>query len=100
MIKQLLKVSHKPYIRCLLSAILTIVVLCFSYQSWLSRDIVVSFTANSVKNIEYQIFYTADKKQSFNANQSVRKNVKSGKQKVEMVLPITKVAKFCFDFVH
>lgn len=100
MIKQLLKVSHKPYIRCLLSAILTIIVLCFSYQSWLSRDIVVSFTANSVKNIEYQIFYTADKKQSFNANQSVRKNVKSGKQKVEMVLPITKVAKFRFDFGH
>lgn len=100
MLKRLMKLSDKPYIRCMLAILLTVAVLWGSSLSWLSRRIVVSFISNSVKNIEYQIFYTEDSKQSFNAEQSVRKIVKSGKREVEIVLPAKKIVRFRFDFGH
>ena len=100
MIKKLMKLSDKAYISCTLAMLLTIAVLWGSSLSWMSRHIVVSFISNSVKNIEYQIFYTEDKKQSFNSEQSVRKIVKSGTREVEIVLPVKKIVRFRFDFGH
>ncbi|MBQ8482107.1 MAG: hypothetical protein IJ532_06190 [Alphaproteobacteria bacterium] len=100
MVKKLMKLSGKPYIRCTLAVLLTLVVLWAASLSWLTRNIVVSFISDSVKNIEYQVFYTEDKKQSFNAEQSVRKNVNSGKQEVKIVLPVKKIVRFRLDFGH
>ena len=77
--------------------LLTCVVIYFTSALLLSKNIVVSFNAEAKKEIQYQVFYTEAKGQGMNEKQSVRKNIKSGSQKVEILLPIEKIVKIRLD---
>ncbi|MBR1601149.1 MAG: hypothetical protein IJ677_06170, partial [Alphaproteobacteria bacterium] len=98
--KKILKILSKPYIRCITAILLTVSMLWLSSSLWFDRCVTIAFTSDSVKNIEYQVFYTEEQNKSFSANNSVRKNIKSGNQRVEIVLPITKIVRFRLDFGH
>ena len=97
MIKSIKKISKKHYIQCGLAILLTGLVLYYTAELWLSKNVVVSFNAEAEKDITYQVFYTETNGQSFNEKQSVRQNAKSGAQLVEIVLPIEKIIKFRLD---
>ena len=97
MIKILDKLSRKHYIQCGLAVLLTCIVLYFTSVLWLNKNIVVSFNANAEKDIQYQVFYTEDNGQNFDEKQSVKKKVKTGKQRIAIVLPIQKILNFRLD---
>lgn len=92
------KLLRKHYIQCGLAVVLTSLVLWFTSSLWYQKAIIVSFDAIADKDIEYQVFYTEADGQIFNQKQSVRKTVKKGKSKVEILLPIEKIMKFRLDF--
>ncbi len=61
------------------------------------ENITVTFNSYAEKDIEYQVFYTEARGQSFNGNRSVKKNVAAGKQTVEIELPIKYINRFRLD---
>lgn len=91
-------ITQKSYIRCFVAGFLTLIVLWASSAVWLSGDITVSFNSKSTKDIDYQVFYTDKKGQSFNATQSQKMKVKAGAQNVSFILPIEKLVLFRLDF--
>ncbi len=97
MIKSIKKISKKHYIQCGLAVLLTGIILYFTSSLWSYKNIVVSFNTKLSKDIQYQVFYTEASGQSFNGDQLVRKDVKSGTQRVEIVLPIEKIVRFRLD---
>ncbi|MBQ4400232.1 MAG: hypothetical protein II830_02930, partial [Alphaproteobacteria bacterium] len=97
MIKMLDKISRKHYIQCGLAILLTGLVLYFTSALWSSRAVMVFFNAEAKKDIQYQVFYTEESGQYFNEKQSVKKPIKSGSQKVEILLPIEKIVKIRLD---
>ena len=97
MIKSIKKISKKHYIQCGLAVLLTGLVLYFISALWYSNAIIVSFNAEAKKDITYQVFYTGESGQTINEKQSVKKPIKSGNQKVEILLPIEKIMKFRLD---
>ena len=68
-----------------------------SFGLWGKKGMTVSFDAEAVKDLQYQVFYTTEEKGKFNEKQSVRKIVKKGKSKIEIVLPIDEIVKFRLD---
>ena len=64
---------------------------------WGKKTMIVSFDAEAVKDLQYQVFYTTEEKGKFNEKQSVKKIVKKGKSRVEIVLPIDEIVKFRLD---
>ncbi len=97
MLKSIQKISHKHYIQCGLAVLLTGIILYFTASLWSYKNIVVSFNTKLSKDIQYQVFYTEASGQSFNGDQLVRKDVKSGTRRVEIVLPIEKIVRFRLD---
>ncbi len=97
MIKSIKKISKKHYIQCGLAVLLTGLVLYITSALWFNKEVIVSFNTEAKKEIYYQVFYTEANGQNFNEKQSVRKNIKSGSQKVEILLPIEKTMKFRLD---
>lgn len=90
------KLKKKCYIQCGLAVILTGIFLVVLCSLWTKRQFVVSFDATSVKNIEYQVFYT--KTQEFNQKQSIKKRIPKGTHHVKIILPIKKIKRLRFDF--
>ena len=97
MIKSIKKISKKHYIQCGLAVLLTGLVLYFTSALWYSKAVIVSFNAEAKKEIQYQVFYLEANGQNFNEKRSVRKKIKSGNQKVEILLPIEKIVKIRLD---
>ena len=91
------KLKKKHYIQCGLAVLLTSIALYLTPFLWVNREIIVSFDAEAFKNIEYQLFYTEDKGQKFNRDQSIKKYVKKGASKVNIVLPIEKIVMLRLD---
>ncbi len=97
MIKSIKKISKKHYIQCGLAVLLTGLVLYFTSALWSNKAVIVSFNAEAKKDINYQVFYTEAKGQGMDEKHSVRKNIKSGSQKIEILLPIERVVKIRLD---
>lgn len=97
MLKALNDIPRKQWIQYVLTVLLTVVIVYFSSAVWY-RGIVLSFNAQSDKNIQYQVFYTETTEQDFNEKQSVKKYVIDGFQKVKIGLPIGKIAKLRLAF--
>lgn len=97
MIKSIKKISKKHYIQCGLAILLTGLVLYFTSALWSNKAVIVSFNAEAKKEIQCQVFYTEANGQGFNEKQSVKKPIKSGNQKVEILLPIERIVKIRLD---
>ena len=89
-----LKDNFIPYI---LAVILSCFFLLITSSLWQNKNIIVSFDAETVKDITFQVFYTEKKDQRFSGEQSIKKGMKAGKSNVEIVLPIDKIVKFRLD---
>lgn len=57
----------------------------------------VSFTSQAAQPIDYQVFYTASPDRSFNPEEKVTQNIKTGKQQVNILIPSAKVLRFRLD---
>ena len=87
------KLPHKHYMQYLLAAILTVVIFYFTSAWWCGNVVVVSFDAEAKKDIQYKLFYDETTAQRMNKHQFIEKNVKSGSQKVKILLPVSKLIK-------
>ena len=67
------------------------VIYCTSYME-------VTFTSESDKEIEYQVYYTTEPGQRFNEVPSVKKKSSRGKHLERIILPTEKIVLFRFDF--
>ena len=68
-----------------------------SFWYFPSNGIEVSFTSQAEKPIAYQVFYTTSDKRSFNRDEKVTRNVKAGKHRVKIMLPVEKILCFRLD---
>ena len=77
---------------------MTIVALTATRSLWLSPKVVVSFWSKSEQNINYKLFYHRKYSKPFSEKLSVTNKVKTGSQKVEIILPTYKISRFRLDF--
>ena len=94
MIKAIKKLSRKHYIQCLMTALLTGVVLYFTSALWLIKNIIVSFNTETEKDIQYQVFYTDASSHSM-ATESYP--VKAGSNFVRIEVPTENIKIFRLD---
>ena len=87
----------RPTKSLVIICVLTMLFMWLSLGLWGKKGMTVSFDAEAVKDLQYQVFYTTEEKSKFNEKQSVKQNVKKGKSKVKIVLPINEIVKFRLD---
>jgi len=87
----------RPTKSLVIICVLTMLFMWLSLGLWGKKTMIVSFDAEAVKDLQYQVFYTTEEKGKFNEKQSVKKIVKKGKSRVEIVLPIDEIVKFRLD---
>ena len=81
-----------------ISLIVTIMAVYATMNSWYAKNIRVTFSSESTKDLTYQVFYTGSEDEKFNEKQSVKKLTPAGINQVEMILPTEKIVHFRFDF--
>ena len=82
----------------LLSGLITIALMYLCIVFYYKTYIEVTFTSESDKEIEYQVYYTTEPGQRFSELQSVKRRSSRGKHLERITLPIDKIARFRFDF--
>lgn len=68
-----------------------------SLPFWAANNIIVSFNAQTSKDLTFQLFYTTNAQTGFSEKESQRQFVKAGDSKVVFSLPIKKIVKLRID---
>ena len=77
--------------------LLSVLLVAVSAKLYVTRNFILSFNAEATKDLTYQAYYAKKAPQSFTEQNSVKQQVKAGKSKVEIILPIHKIAKLRMD---
>lgn len=83
----------------LVAAVLATIVTGLCYNFWhYKADIYVTFEAQNERKVNYSIYYAEDAKDNFSSERIVRQMVLAGSHRVDVVLPIDKIARLRLDF--
>lgn len=77
--------------------LLSVLLVAVSAKLYVTRNFILSFNAEATKDLTYQVYYAKKASQSLTEQNSVKQQVKAGKSKVEIILPIHKIAKLSLD---
>ena len=78
--------------------IFVVISLCLSYKLYLRHAFSFSANIESEKPFVAQVFYTEKDNKSFNEKQSIKKDIKAGKNGIVIDFPAKRIKKFRFDF--
>ena len=95
--KKLNKLKQKPWRRILVVLVLVCFLMFLSSSIWCNNSIIVSFDAQTSKDLTFQVFYTTQPKTNFSEKESVKQLVKSGNNNVIFKLPIKNIIRFRID---
>ena len=95
--KKLNKLRQKPWRRILIVLVLVCFLMFLSSSIWCNNSIIVSFDAQTSKDLTFQVFYTTQPKTNFSEKESVKQLVKSGNNNVIFKLPIKNIIRFRID---
>ncbi|MBQ8660319.1 MAG: hypothetical protein IJ473_01910, partial [Alphaproteobacteria bacterium] len=77
--------------------IVSLFLLLLSIESFVKKEISVSFTQKTTKDIEYQLFYTKQKDEPFSEGYSIRKKVSKDWENIQIFIPTRKIFRFRID---
>ncbi len=77
--------------------IVSLFLLLLSIESFVKKEVSVSFTQKTTKDIEYQIFYTKQKDEPFSEGYSIRKKVSKDWKNIQIFIPTRKIFRFRID---
>lgn len=95
--KKLNKLKQKPWRRILVVLVLVCFLMFFSSSIWTNKSIIVSFNAQTSKDLTFQVFYTTQPKTNFSEKESLKQLVKAGNNNIIFKLPIKNIIRFRID---
>lgn len=96
--KQSFRMKYRNVISLIAATLISAAIVGASYKSWLSKNINISFNAQSTRDITYKLVYTEDQQTPIENGASVSKFVKTGTTDVKIVLPAQKLVRFRIKF--